>query len=251
MQLFAVPGIGEVLPGSNLSQLIIDALLANHTPLEQGDIVCLAQKIVSKAEGRYAIIDEVKPSQAALELALKCDKDPRLVELILSESEEVLRVRPGVVVVQHNLGYVHANAGIDRSNLIQSVREQVLLLPLDSDGSAEQLRQDLQSHFNTKLGVLINDSAGRAWRVGTAGMAIGVAGFEAVEDLIGKPDRTGRIMEVSQVAVADELAAASSFMMGQGAEGLPVVVIRGAQVNLADGFDSKPLIRNKATDLFR
>ncbi len=251
MQLFAVPGIGEVLPGSNLSQLIIDALLANHTPLEQGDIVCLAQKIVSKAEGRYAIIDEVKPSQAAEELALKCDKDPRLVELILSESEEVLRVRPGVVVVQHNLGYVHANAGIDRSNLIESAREQVLLLPLDSDGSAEQLRQDLQSHFNTKLGVLINDSAGRAWRVGTAGMAIGVAGFEAVEDLIGKPDRTGRIMEVSQVAVADELAAASSFMMGQGAEGLPVVVIRGAQVNLGDGFDSKPLIRNKATDLFR
>lgn len=251
MQLFAVPGIGEVLPDSNISQLIIDALESNESPLEEGDIVCLAQKIVSKSEGRYAILDEVQPSQAAKDLAVKCDKDPRLVELILSESEEVLRVRPGVVVVQHNLGYVHANAGIDRSNLIESTREQVLLLPLDSDKSAESLRQSLQSHFNISLGVLINDSAGRAWRVGTAGMAIGVAGFEAVEDLIGKPDRSGRIMEVSQVAVADELAAASSFMMGQGAEGLPLVIIRGAQVTLGDGFDSKPLIRNKNTDLFR
>ena len=229
MQLFAVPGIGEVLPGSDLSLLIIDALADNNTPLESGDVLCLAQKIVSKAEGRYATLDEVKPSKEAEALALECDKDPRLVELILSESEEVLRVRPGVVVVQHNLGYVHANAGIDRSNLVESDREQVLLLPLDSDASAETLRQNLQQHFKSELGVLINDSAGRAWRVGTTGMAIGVAGFEAVENLIGKPDRRGRIMEVSQVAVADELAAASSFMMGQGAEGLPVVVIRGAK----------------------
>ena len=251
MQLFAVPGIGEVLPDSDLSQLIIDALLANNTPLIAGDVVCLAQKIVSKAEGRYAIIDEVKPSQEAEALAVQCDKDPRLVELILSESAEVMRVRPGVVIVQHNLGYVHANAGIDRSNLIDSDKEQVLLLPLDSDGSAETLRQSLQAYFDVPLGVLINDSAGRAWRVGTTGMAIGVAGFEAVEDLIGKPDRTGRIMEVSQVAVADELAAASSFIMGQGAEGLPLVIIRGAQLNLGDGFNSKPLIRNKNTDLFR
>jgi coenzyme F420-0:L-glutamate ligase/coenzyme F420-1:gamma-L-glutamate ligase len=243
--------MGEIVPGDDLSASILAALEQSDMVLEQGDIVCVAQKIVSKAESRYAVIDEVIPSAEAEDLALRCDKDPRLVELILSESEEVLRVRPGVVVVQHRLGYVHANAGIDRSNLIASDQEQVLLLPLDSDLSAERLRQSLQAKYQVQLGVLINDSAGRAWRVGTTGMAIGVAGFAAVEDLIGQPDRIGRIMEVSQVGVADELAAASSFVMGQGAEGLPVVIIRGANVAMGDGFNSKPLIRDKQMDLFR
>ncbi len=251
MQLFPVPNIDEVLPGTNLSKLIIDALKANGQSLEEGDVVCLAQKIVSKAEDRYAILEEVVPSEKAIELAPKCDKDPKLVELILSESEEVLRIRPGVIIVQHKLGYVHANAGIDKSNLASSDKERVLLLPLDSDQSAENLRQDLQKEYGVNLGVLINDSAGRAWRVGTSGMAIGVAGFEAVEDLIGTPDREGRIMEVSQVAIADELAAASSFMMGQGAEGLPVVIIRNAKIKLGDGYNSRALIRDKAMDLFR
>jgi len=252
MQLFSVPGIGEVKPGSDLSELIADAIGAAGLHLESGDIVCLAQKIVSKAEGRYAKLSEVEPSEQAQQLALECDKDPRLVELILSESEEVLRIRPGVIIVQHRLGYVHANAGIDRSNLASCDDEQVLLLPLDSDASANQLRLGLQARFNDiQLGVLINDSAGRAWRVGTSGMAIGVAGFDAVEDLIGKPDRNGRIMEVSQVAIADELAAASSFMMGQGAEGLPVVIIRNANVSLHDRFGSESLIRDKSMDMFR
>lgn len=251
MQLFPVPGIGEVLPGSDLNQVIIDALDGANIALEEGDIVCLAQKIVSKAEGRYAVLADVTPSAKAQELAIQCDKDPRLVELILSESDEVLRIRPGVIIVQHRLGYVHANAGIDRSNLAESTEEQVLLLPVDPDQSSNKLRLALQEKYGVKLGVLINDSAGRAWRVGTAGMAIGTAGFDAVEDLIGTPDRNGRIMEVSQVAIADELAAASSFMMGQGAQGLPVVVIRDANVAMNDTADSSALIRDKNMDMFR
>ena len=250
MQLIAVTGIAEVMPGQIVSDVIADALQAQQLSLEQGDVVVVAQKIISKAEGRYAYLKDVEASAEAVDLAQQCDKDPRLVQLILDESEEVLRVRPGVIIVQHKQGYVHANAGIDKSNLVQSDQEQVLLLPENCKASAEQLSGELATTYQTDIAVIINDSAGRAWRNGTCGMAIGTAGFNPLIDLIGTKDRVGRIMEVSQVAVADELAAAASFIMGQGAEGVPVVVIKGANIQLG-AFDDAVLIRDKSMDMFR
>jgi coenzyme F420-0:L-glutamate ligase/coenzyme F420-1:gamma-L-glutamate ligase len=214
-----------------------------------GDVLVLAQKIVSKSEGRYARLDKISPSAEAKVLASEVDKDPRLVQLILAESVEVVRKRRGVVIVEHRLGYVHANAGIDRSN-IEKGDEQVLLLPLDSDASAQILRQRCQQELGVDIKVIINDSAGRAWRNGTCGMAIGTAGFDPVDNLIGNKDLFGRVMEVSTVAVADELAAAASFMMGQGDEASPVVHIRGAKLTSSDG-GSKALIRDREFDLFR
>jgi coenzyme F420-0:L-glutamate ligase/coenzyme F420-1:gamma-L-glutamate ligase len=250
MQLLALNGIAEVRPGDDVAQLIVAAIEANDIVLSDGDVIAIAQKIISKAEGRYVYLDEVTASAEAESIAKECAKDPRLVQLILDESNTVLRLRPGVIVVEHKHGYVHANAGIDRSNLVKDERELVLLLPKDSDQSALKIQQYLSAHFHCHIGVLINDSAGRAWRVGTVGMAIGTAGFTPLLDLIGTKDRAGRVMEVTQLAVADELAAAASYMMGQGSEGRPVVVIQGADVRL-DTVGSKALIRDKKTDLFR
>jgi coenzyme F420-0:L-glutamate ligase/coenzyme F420-1:gamma-L-glutamate ligase len=240
-----------VEPGDDLAALILTALNRAELQLQPGDVLVLAQKIVSKAEGRYGYLNKVEPSAQALALAPQIDKDPRLVQLILDESVEVVRQRPGVVVVEHRLGYVHANAGIDKSN-IQSDEDnpRVLLLPKDADMSAAKLRQQLAAATTVEPAIIINDSAGRAWRNGTAGMAIGTAGFEPLVDMIGSADLFGRPMEVTTVAVADELAAAASFLMGQAAEGAPVVLIRGAKLNPSNE-GSKALIRAKEQDLFR
>lgn len=250
MQLMPLAGIAEVIPGDDVAALIDQALQHNNLQLQQGDIIAIAQKIISKAENRYRYLDEVQPSQEAQQLAPQCDKDPRLVQLILDESVEVLRIRKGVIVVQHRLGYVHANAGIDKSNLPLSERERVLLLPQNPDASCDAIRAFFQQKYGVALGVLVNDSAGRAWRNGTVGFAIGTAGFEPLLDLVGKPDRSGRKLEVTEVGVADELAAAASYMMGQAAESCPVVLIRGANARLGD-YPSSVLIRDKQSDLFR
>lgn len=250
MQLWAVPGMPEVMPGDDLSSLVGHALDQAGMELEDDDVLVIAQKVVSKAEGRYRYLDEVTASAEAEKLAADCDKDPRLVQLILDESDEVLRIRPGVIIVQHRLGYVHANAGIDRSNLPQDARERVLLLPEEPDQSCRQLRKYLRQRYGVNVAVVINDSAGRAWRNGTVGFAIGTAGFEPVVDLAGRPDRNNRRMEVTEVAVADELAAAASMLMGQADESLPVVMVRGARLNTGD-YPSRNLIRDKQMDLFR
>lgn len=250
MQLIAIQNLPEFHPGDSVAEIIEQALKQQDLTLQSGDIIAVAQKIISKAEGRYRYLDEVIAEKWAKNLASKCDKDPRLVQLIIDQADEVLRIRKGVIVVQHKLGYVHANAGIDRSNLPKSERERVLLLPENPDVSCQKLRQHLEQAFDVSLGVLINDSAGRAWRNGTMGFAIGTAGFEPLVNLIGHKDRAGRELEVTEVAVADELAAAASFIMGQADESCPVVLIRGAKVKLGD-YPSSVLIRDKAMDLFR
>lgn len=249
--LTALADFPMVEPGDDLADLIVTSIDSNGIELVDGDVLVLAQKIVSKAENRYGYLNQVQPSTQAHELAAQIDKDPRLVELILSESNEVVRHRPGVVIVEHRLGYVHANAGIDKSNISSDeANPRVLLLPLDSDASAAALRTEIQQRCNVSVAIIINDSAGRAWRIGTVGMAIGSAGFEPLENLIGTVDLFDRPMEVTEVAVADELAAAASFMMGQAAEGSPVVHIRGAKLK-PSAAGAKTLVRSKAQDLFR
>ncbi|MGK0499110.1 MAG: coenzyme F420-0:L-glutamate ligase/coenzyme F420-1:gamma-L-glutamate ligase [Oceanicoccus sp.] len=251
MRLTALSDFPLVEPGDNLCQQIINSLASSQLELADGDVLVLAQKIVSKAENRYAYLNDVEPTAEAITLAQQIHKDPRQVELILSESNEIVRQRPGVVVVEHRLGYVHANAGIDKSNIhSDDDNPRVLLLPLDSDASAGRLRATLLTQTGKVIYIIINDSAGRAWRNGTVGMAIGTAGFEPVENLIGSNDLFNRPLEVTEVAVADELAAAASFMMGQADEASPVVHIQGAKLRPAT-VGSGSLIRDKSKDMFR
>lgn len=250
MQLLAIDNLPEIHAGDNLALELSAALKQKKWQLEPGDIIVVAQKIVSKAEGRYRVLSEVNVSEKAQLLAQQAHKEPALVQLILDESSEVLRVRPGVIIVQHKQGYVHANAGIDRSNLQHNNDEQVLLLPENCDASAKQLSEQLSNTCGQFIAVIINDSAGRAWRNGTVGMTVGSYGIDALQDLIGKKDRVGRVMEVSQVAVVDELSAAASFIMGQGDQGIAAVIIRDSQYPMKK-IGSQALIRDKEMDLFR
>ncbi|MFQ3201674.1 MAG: coenzyme F420-0:L-glutamate ligase/coenzyme F420-1:gamma-L-glutamate ligase [Zhongshania sp.] len=249
--LHAVPGIPLVKPGDDIAELILAALAASELGLEGGDVLVLAQKIVSKAEGRYAYLNGVEPSAEAVELAGQCDKDPRHMQVVLNESREIIRRRPGVVIVEHVLGYVHANAGIDRSNInSEDDNPRLLLLPENPDRSAAELRSAVLASTGVGVNIIINDSAGRAWRNGTVGFAIATAGFEALENRVGEADLYGRPLEVTEVAVADELAAAASFMMGQGDEALPLVLIRGAKLR-PSAAGSAGLIRDREKDMFR
>ncbi|MDB6061071.1 MAG: coenzyme F420-0:L-glutamate ligase [Verrucomicrobiaceae bacterium] len=251
VQMTALPDFPMVEPGDDIAAFILAALDRAQESLNDGDVLVLAQKIVSKSENRYAYLNDVTPSTDAKELADYVDKDPRLVELILRESVEVLRMRKGAIIVEHRNGYVHANAGIDQSNIqSQAENPRVLLLPENPDASAAQLRARLRELTGVNVAVIINDSAGRAWRNGVIGFALGTAGLVPLENRIGTRDLFGRALEITEVAVADEIAAAASLMMGQAAEGAPVVLIRGADISVSD-VGSSALIRAREQDLFR
>ena len=251
LEILAVPGIPMIKAGDDLAALIADGLARGGFTPRDKDVVVIAQKVVSKAEGRAVDLATVTPSARAVELAREVQKDPRLVELILSESVRVVRSRPNVLIVEHRLGFVMANAGIDQSNVAAPDGPQVaLLLPVDPDGSAAALRERLSARFGAAPAVVITDSFGRAWRRGTAGVAIGAAGLPALLDLRGNPDLFGRALQVSISGFADEIAAAASLVMGQGNEAQPVVLIRG----LAWTAPSNPaaeLVRPAAEDMFR
>jgi coenzyme F420-0:L-glutamate ligase/coenzyme F420-1:gamma-L-glutamate ligase len=239
--------------GDNLADIIVASLPASDLHLADGDIFVLAQKIVSKAEGRMVNLATVTPSARAVELAQQTEKDARVVELMLQESNAVLRTRVGTIVVEHKLGFVCANAGIDHSNVAgagDSAEEWVLLLPQDPDQSSDRMRMEIESKTGKRVGILIIDSHGRAWRNGTVGVTIGLSGLPGLEDLRGQPDLFGYTLRITQVGVADELAAAASLMMGQASEGTPVVHVRGFPYPLREGA-LKELIRPKDQDMFR
>jgi coenzyme F420-0:L-glutamate ligase/coenzyme F420-1:gamma-L-glutamate ligase len=242
-----------VTAGDDLGALILDGLRSNGLSLEDGDVVVLGQKIVSKVEGRMVNLAEVKPGPRAIAIARTCEKDARLVELILQESTRVVRMRPGVIIVEHRLGFTCANAGIDHSNVgavDRSAGDWVLLLPEDPDRSAERIRTALEAFSGKRLGVLINDSHGRAWRLGTVGVAIGLSGIPPVVDERGWTDLFGCILQATVVGTADELAAAASLVMGQAAEGTPVVHVRGFPFPLREGSLTE-ILRPAEEDLFR
>ena len=247
LDIFAVPDMPMVQPGDDLAALIA----ARVEPLRERDIVVIAQKVVSKSEGRMVDLATVTPSATAVALGSEVGKDPRLVEVILSESSRVVRSRPNLMIMQHRLGFVMANAGVDHSNVapIDGV-DRVLLLPEDPDGSAAALRATLQARFGVQLGVIISDSFGRPWRRGTAGVAIGASGLPSLVDLRGQPDLFGRTLEVSIVGFADEVAAAASLLQGQAREAQPVVVVRGLAWDAPDAPVAE-LIRPQGEDLFR
>ena len=251
LRLVALQGMPEVAAGAALAVLLQAAVARSGYALENDDILIVAQKIVSKAEARTVLLKDVTPSARARELAAITHKDPRLVECMLRESVEVLRAKPGVLILEHRSGCVMASAGVDQSNLPGAVRDEMaLLLPEDPDASARRIRQELATAAGVRVGVVINDSFGRAWRNGVTGVAIGVAGVPALVDLRGRGDREGRALRVTQVAAADELAAAASLMMGQADEGCPAVLARGFPYPLRESA-ARELLRPRAEDLFR
>lgn len=249
LELVALAGIPLVSKGDDLAALVIAALGTRE--LRTGDVIVVAQKIVSKAEGRTVDIATVTPSPAAEKLAAEVGKDPRLVEVILGEATRVVRSRPNLIIVQHRLGFVMANAGVDQSNVAPADGvHRALLLPVDPDASAEALRARLQQHYGVAVGVIISDSFGRAWRRGTCGIAIGAAGLPSLIDLRGQPDLFGRTLEVSIIGFADEIAAAASLLQGQAAEAQPVVLVRGLRWS-APVAPAADLVRPLEEDLFR
>jgi len=246
-------GLPLVHPGDRLAEFILEGVARENIVVEDCDIFVVAQKIVSKAEGRLVKLSEVNPSMQAMELAATTEKDPRLVELVLRESKKVLRSRPGTIIVEHRKGFVCANAGIDHSNVHGLWGEDddwVLLLPEDADQSAKKIRLELEQATGRRLGVLIIDSHGRAWRLGTVGVAIGLSGMPGLVDLRGTEDLFGFKLRITLVGAADELAAGASLMMGQAAEGCPVVHVRGFPYALREGSLAE-LIRPEQQDMFR
>lgn len=251
LSLIAVRGLPNVEPGDDLAGLILDAIDKAGDTLADGDVLVLAQKIVSKAEGRFVRLADITPSPEAEEYAAKVDKDPRHVELILRESNDVVRTAPGVLIVEHKLGIVMANAGIDRSNIVQGEDdESALLLPEDPDASAAKLRDAMFERCGAKIAVVIADSVGRAWRYGTTGMAIGCAGINPLVDQRGDTDLFGRVLEVTEPAVGDEIASAACLVMGEAAEGIPAVILRGYGYQARD-VSASVMVRAKNEDLFR
>ncbi|PSS62072.1 coenzyme F420-0:L-glutamate ligase [Ensifer sp. NM-2] len=251
VSFYALSGLPLIEPGDDLAALISHSLRDNELELADGDVLVLAQKIVSKAEGRYVNLDDVNPSEQAHALGAKVRKDPRHVEVVLSESDEIVKVGPNVIVAAHRLGFVMANAGIDESNISHGDGGgRVLLLPLDPDGSAAELKGRLEAKFGVSIGVIINDSFGRPWRNGVVGVALGAAGVPAIVDRVGASDLFGRTLKVTEIAVADELAAAASLIMGQAAEGVPAVLVRGFR-SCAPDRPAAALIRDRERDMFR
>jgi coenzyme F420-0:L-glutamate ligase/coenzyme F420-1:gamma-L-glutamate ligase len=253
LSFLPVIGLPEVQPGDDLIELLDRALAtAPDSQLRDGDVLVIAQKIVSKAENSYVELATVEPSIAANELARRCHKDPRLVELVLRESTEVIRVAPHVLIVRHRLGFVVANAAIDQSNLPADGGERALLLPANPDASAQALREGLERRYGLKLAVLISDSFGRAWRLGVCGVCVGCSGLESLVDLRGTADRSGRPLQVTQIAVADQLCATATLVCGEAAEGRPIVIVRGVpREYLANSRGASELVRPLNQDLFR
>jgi coenzyme F420-0:L-glutamate ligase / coenzyme F420-1:gamma-L-glutamate ligase len=248
LMLVALTQLPMVNAGDDLASLILDGIRANRMDLLDHDVLVVAQKIVSKAEGRILALNDVEPSPDAIRTAQIVRKDPRLVEVILRESTRVVRQAPDVLIVEHRLGFVMANAGVDQSNCKPG---HVVLLPENPDRSASELAHAIHEATGRRVAVIVNDSIGRPWRNGAAGHALGVAGMVPVIDLRGTKDLSERPLQVTEVAVADEIAAAASLLMGQAREGKPVVLVRGFRNIGTDMANGPPLLRDRSLDLFR
>ncbi|WP_137113789.1 coenzyme F420-0:L-glutamate ligase [Mesorhizobium sp. GR13] len=251
VQLIAVPGLPMIAAGDDLGQIALDGLERMQITLRDGDVLVFAQKIVSKAEDRAIYLAKVAPSDEAKRIAADVRKDPRLVELVLSQSNRIVRQAPDVLIVEHKLGFVMANAGIDMSNVESGeFGARALLLPENPDRSAEALCSSIRKATGAAVAVVINDSFGRPWRQGVTGVALGAFGIPSLRDRRGKTDLYGRRLEVTVVAFADEIAAAASLVMGQGAEGLPLILVRGLSWDDAD-TPASSICRPASQDLFR
>lgn len=252
-EIFGLPDLPMVAADDDLVSLVLEGVSAAGKTLEDGDCICLAQKIVSKAEGRQIALADVSPGEKAITLAAETDKDPRLVQLILDESSELLRQKPGVLIMRHRLGLVGAHAGIDQSNVDHSDGEQALLLPVDPDASAAEFQATIESRTGKKVAVIITDSANRPWRLGTIGIAIGAAGLTVLDDHRGGSDSFGRELKVTLINRADAIASAATLVMGETTERTPATIVRGLPLLVGDNGAQAAAIINRPLeeDLFR
>ena len=249
LTITALPAIPLIQPGDDLVNIILEGLQQANLSLQDRDVLVVTSKIVSKAEGRLFDLRDIIPGEEACRVALETRKDPRIVELVLAESRAISRHAPGVLVTQHRLGFVSANAGIDQSN-VDGGEDIVLLLPLDPDASAETIRTRLREQTSEEVGVVISDSHGRPFRMGNVGVAIGVAGLPALLDLRGQPDLFGRELKISMQGYADLIASAAHLLSGEGDEGRPIMHMRGLQFQEIEGHASD-LNRAPEQDLYR
>lgn len=247
LELFGLEGIGEVNAGDSIGALICVACARQGIELVDDDVLVVAQKIISKAEGRLVRLDDVKPSARARQLGRELGKEAKLVEVILGESRKVIRTGGRALIVETHHGFICANAGVDQSNV--GLR-QVALLPKDPDRSAREIRDEIRRRTQKKVGVIVSDSFGRAWRVGTVDVAVGVAGMKPTKDERGLKDRHGYELKAAVAAIADEIAAAAELVMGK-RDGVPVVLVRGYQVEKKEDGSVQELLRPEAEDLFR
>ena len=249
IKIITVDNIPEIKEGDAVEEIIGDCLLEQGLPLQDKDIIVIAQKVVSRAEGRIVKLDEVKPSPEAQDLADKTGVSPETVQLMLDESSDIIRSRPGLIIPRHRLGFVCANAGIDRSNTGRSDGKAAVLLPLDPDASACRIRKGLEKKFKTRLSVIINDSQGRPFREGAVGVAIGISGIKPLKEHINREDLFGYVLKSSNEGIVDEIASAATLLMGQSNEGIPAVVVRGLDYHSED-YPIGDIIREKSKDLF-
>jgi coenzyme F420-0:L-glutamate ligase/coenzyme F420-1:gamma-L-glutamate ligase len=250
IEIHPLTTIGEVIPGDDLARLLAEAIKVARLAPEPFDVLMVTQKIVSKAEGRFVDLASVTPGPKAIELAAITRKDAQFVEIVLAESSAVIRAAPDVLITRHRSGHVMANAGVDRSNMGLGGNDRALLLPVDADASAQRLRTALREYWPQPPAILISDSFGRPWRLGITNVAIGASGLPALIDRRGEVDRNGRRLEVTQVALGDMIASAGGLVTGEGAEGIPAVLVRGLRWEAQD-LPAAALVRPVAEDLFR
>lgn len=251
LELIGLQGIPMVAAGDSVGKLVYAALQRQEVQLQANDILVIAQKIISKAEGRMVRLADITPSAEALQLSEATGKEPKLAELIVQESVAMVRTKPGVAIVEHRLGLVHANAGVDQSNIAHGLGDDdyALLLPNDPDASAAQLRDTMATLTGVALGVIISDSIGRPWRLGTVPVAIGAAGLTVLDDQVGEQDLFGRQLQVTVMALGDQIAAAAGILMGETTAACPAVVVRG--IKAAGNQNARHLLRPKNEDMFR
>jgi coenzyme F420-0:L-glutamate ligase/coenzyme F420-1:gamma-L-glutamate ligase len=246
IRIVPLTGLPEIVPGDDLAQLIVEATREKNIPVGEGDVFVLAQKVVSKAEGRIVQLKSVEPSVRACKWAADYHKDPRVIELVLHEASRIVRMERGVIIAETRHGFICANAGVDVSN---SPEETAILLPEDPDRSALNLQLRLKTELGMHVAIIISDTFGRPWREGLVDVALGVAGISPLIDYRGKVDASGKKLEATVIAVADEIASAAELVMGK-SDGVPVVIVQGVAVTERDG-NGRALIRAAERDLFR
>lgn len=249
VHVMAVEGLPLIQKGDNLGQLIVDAAKKQNTPIQEKDVIVVTHVAVSKAEGNVINLDQVTPSEKAKEMAQKTNKDPAMVEVILQETKDIVRVGQNSIITETNSGIVCANAGVDRSNV--SGDRNVLPLPKNPNTSAQHIRQEIKRLVGFDVAVIISDTHGRPFRMGEINVAVGVAGFKPIRDRRGEKDLFGYVLRIKQTAIADELSSAAELVIGQANEGIPVAIVRGYNYQSAEGVSATILTRPKEKDLFR
>ena len=249
IEIIAVENLPLITKGDSLAQLICNAAEKQKTPIQERDVIVITHVAVSKAEGTVVNLDEISPSERAKEIAQQTGKDPALVEVVLRETKEIVRIGPNSIITETKNGIVCANAGVDRSNV--EGERNVVLLPENPSASAQKIRQEIKSQTGCDVAVIVSDTHGRPFRMGEINVAIGVAGFKPIRDRRGEKDLFGYVLRIKQTAVADELASAAELVIGQSNEGIPVAIIRGYNYQATENASATELMRPKEKDLFR